>query len=96
MLLSKALDTAADDDEYAVTGMRPGDVVKNFMPGYPDHPREYQLGVFKFTPVMEGIRRGNWIKIVNVNGKLTLVPCKLPQSGCQDKVMQTTIAPVTK
>lgn len=90
ILLEKLLNSTADDNDYAVMVTRPDDLLINLGPG-PAKQRRNDLGKVRFTSLMDGVRIGDWVKVVKTEHYWTLIPCKLPESGCQDKLLSAPI-----
>ncbi len=91
MALKLMLDKSADDNEYSVLVSRPDDMLPTI--GAPARMRRNSLGRVRFTPLMDGVKIGEWVKVVKTEQYWTLIPCKLPESGCQDKVLQQGATP---
>lgn len=94
ILLEKLLASTADEHDYGVIVSRPDDLV--LVIGAPNKPRRNDIGNIRFTPLMNGVRIGDWVKVVKTVNYWTLVPCKLPESGCQEKVLQISAASAAK
>lgn len=86
LALDAIVNSASDNDEYYVSVTRPDDLVPNLLSG-PAKPRINTLGAVKLVSVND-LHAGDWVKVVKVGANWTLVPCKLPESGCQDKLDQ--------
>lgn len=80
ILMNKLLDSTADDDDFYVIVSRPDDTLITGQP--PRNP----LGKIRFTTLMDGVRVGDWVKVIKTETYWTLIPCRFPESGCQDKV----------
>jgi len=91
LALNKLLDSTADDQDYYVSVSRPDDTIITI--GGPAKMRRNPLGTVRFTPLMEGVRVGDWVKVVKTDQYWTLIPCKLPESDCQEKALQQASVP---
>lgn len=91
IVIEKLLNSTADDNDYAVMVTRPDDLLINLGSG-PAKQRRNDLGKVRFTSLMDGVRIGDWVKVVKTEHYWTLIPCKLPGSGCQDKVGNSTLS----